>query len=274
MISGEVQIHRIDTPATIQNRTDKLTGKKRKVEILSANIKYYFLGGDEALAPTLFATFEDNSLEFSNTSDIPEIVTNFCRGLIFIGVNNAGSVRSVNRYNSDREQWVSSHPAWFQNMCAQEINFVNITENPIGSYGINDVEFLRFYGTSAFRGVDNFLAGSPFQVFQIAQYDEDDTLHWQEPRPSTQLKMYEEVMSNLDLSVLEGDYDAHLQPSLKVLRQMVLKLCVAKYQPQQYPTINKSMTDTNLYEDPMGFGRSSFVKAGQLMCRRFKKKVN
>ena len=244
MISGEIQIHRVvPTPGKIQ---------------------YYFSGGSEALAPTLFATYE-GQLEF-NTNDIPSTLLHFCRGLIYIGVETTGNVRSVNRYNKDRKQWVSSHPAWFQNMCKQGIKKLHFAQDWDGTYEINGVEFLRFYGSRSlpekkYVDLGNDIEKPMFQVrLPIEDGEEVVDDGWITPRPSTQRKMYK-------IKGKSGAEKLGFESEVGILNK-----CVAKYQPQTFDEMQNNMLEGNVTHNASGWGLDGSAPAGHIMCRRFKKK--
>jgi hypothetical protein len=245
MISGDIQIHRIvPTPGKIQ---------------------YYFSGGSEAFAPTLFATY-GGDLEF-NTDDIPSTILHFCRGLIYIGVETAGNVRSVNRYNKDRKQWVSSHPAWFQNMCKQGIKDLHFGRNSDGLYTINDFPFLQFYGSRSLPEKKYLtITKEEVPMFQVRVEGKYPNLEdgWITPRPSTQRKMY----------------GTKLKWPLRLREISIFNKCVAKYQPQEWKEIHDDMLEGTVTQNTDGWGLDgqgeaddgASAPAGHIMCRRFKKK--
>ena len=251
MISGDIQIHRIvPTPGKIQ---------------------YYFSGGSDALAPTLFATYE-GQLEF-NTPDIPSSILHFCRGLIYIGVETAGSVRSVNRYNVDRKQWVLSHPAWFQNMCKQGIKDLHFSKDWRGTYEINGIDFLRFYGDRSlpekkFVEWDMGIERPMFQVrLPIEDGEEVVDDGWITPRPSTQKKMYE------NKAMIQGTWRQQDGTVVGFEDEIgIFNKCVAKYQPQTFDEIQNSMLQGKVTHHTDGWSLGGSAPSGEIMCRRFKKK--
>jgi len=263
MISGEIQIYRIHIPAAIQKKKDKATGEVVSKTIIPEKIQYHFAGGSEALAPTLFATY-DGDLEF-NTDDIPSTILHFCRGLIYIGVETAGNVRSVNRYNNDRKQWVSSGPAWFQNMCKQGIKDLQFAQDWDGTYEINGIDFLRFYGSRSLpenKDVDlgNDIERPMFQVrLPIEDGEEVVDDGWITPRPSTQRKMYENKGHEGTVVGFENEVG-------------ILNKCVAKYQPQTFDEIQNTMLEGKVTQNSGGWRLDGSAPAGEIMCRRFKKK--
>ena len=188
MISGETQIHRIEIPATIQKKKNKITGEMVSKTIIAGKIQYYYSGGENDSEPTLFATY-DGMIEFELNTP-PASIANFCRGLIYLDTETAGNLRSVNRYNKDRKQWVASHPAWFQNMCKQGINSLYFTEQD-GTYSVEDTEFLRFYGTHSLSEIKTLDLGNGIEkpMFQVRLPIEDGEEvvddGWITPRPST-----------------------------------------------------------------------------------------
>jgi len=265
MISGGIQIHRIDIPATIQRKKNKITGDKVSKTIIPGKIQYYYSGGENDTEPTLFATYDGKKIEFSFSEKFsfeshPASIVNFCRGLIYLDTETAGNLRSVNRYNKDRKQWVASHPAWFQNMCKQRINSVHFTEKH-GTYSIEDNEFLRFYGTRSLPETKEVLAGGAKKpMFQVRLPIEDGEEvvddGWITPRPSTQRKMYDNQNTIYGHETKIG----------------IFNKCVAKYQPQEWDSIREKMLEGTVMNNSEGFNLAGSEPAGHIMCRRFKKK--
>ena len=266
MISGGIQIHRIDIPATIQRKKNKITGDKVSKTIIPGKIQYYYSGGENDTEPTLFATYDGKKIEFSFSEKFslerhPASIVNFCRGLIYLDTKTAGNLRSVNRYNKDRKQWVASHPAWFQNMCKQRINSVHFTEKH-GTYSIEDNEFLRFYGTRSLPETKEVLAGGAKKpMFQVRLPIEDGEEvvddGWITPRPSTQRKMYDN----------QNTYLYGHETKIGIFNK-----CVAKYQPQEWDSIREKMLEGTVMTNSEGFNLAGSEPAGHIMCRRFKKK--
>lgn len=259
MISGETQIHRIEIPATIQKKKNKITGEMVSKTIISGKIQYYYSGGEDDAEPTLFAENTNGDVEFEITES-PEPIANFCRGLIYLDTETAGNLRSVNRYNKDRKQWVASHPAWFQNMCKQGINSVYFSSRR-GTYSIEDNEFLRFYGTHSLPEIKTLDLGNDIEkpMFQVRLPIEDGEEvvddGWITPRPSTQKKMY--AINPLGLAETKIG---------------IFNKCVAKYQPQKWDFIKEGMLEENILYNTDGFNLVGSEPAGHIMCRRFKKK--
>ena len=258
MISGETQIHRIEIPATIQKKKNKITGEMVSKTIIAGKIQYYYSGGENDSEPTLFATY-DGMIEFELNTP-PASIANFCRGLIYLDTETAGNLRSVNRYNKDRKQWVASHPAWFQNMCKQGINSVYFTSRR-GTYSIENTEFLRFYGTPSLPETKTLDLGNGIEkpMFQVRLPIEDGEEvvddGWITPRPSTQKKMY--AINPLGLAETKIG---------------IFNKCVAKYQPQEWDFIKEEMLGGTLFANTEGFNLVGSEPAGHIMCRRFKKK--
>jgi len=262
MISGETQIHRIEIPATIQKKKNKITGKWISKTIIAGKIQYYYSGGENDSEPTLFATY-DGMIEFELNTP-PASIANFCRGLIYLDTETAGNLRSVNRYNKDRKQWVASHPAWFQNMCKQGINSLYFTEQD-GTYSVEDTEFLRFYGTHSLSEIKTLDLGNGIEkpMFQVRTPLEDGEEvvddGWITPRPSTQRKMYENKGHDGTVVGFENEVG-------------IFNKCVAKYQPQEWASIRWDMLESRLLDNTEGFILAGSEPAGHIMCRRFKKK--
>ena len=211
-----------------------------------AKIIYYY--SPPQTEPKPFAMIEDirqHNLDYVYDGDMPKELRNFWRGLIFLGFEKAGSVRSVNRYNKDRKQWVASHPAWFKNLCAQGITQCSV-QDIAGDYCINGITFVRFNS----------------QGFQIRKPMEEEVFYT--PRASTQRKMREKAQA-------EG------LTSRTDIRAHIFYQCVKKYNPQDYPSIKESFTNEPLQDEVIGFiwgktlGKEWFIEAGKYMCRRFKK---
>jgi len=273
LLSAEVQIYRVEIPATIQNRIDKITGEKKKKEILPAVIEYYFAGGEDEIPPQLFATYE-GGIEFVTPRlhySMPPILLNFCRGLRYMDAEKIGNVRSVNRYNKDRKQWVASHPAWFQNMCKQGIKNLRFNKDEDGIYKINGIKFLRFHDSKNYRErqvVSSYglrlpekkyikAQGIDVPMFQIWSHKSFKTGQWITPRPSTQSKMYD----TKELSIGEREIG-------------IFNKCVAKYQPQEWERIHNSMLQGSVMGKSNGWSLNGSAPSGEIMCRRFKKKLN
>ena len=223
-------------------------------------IQWFYEGGPEKYPPTKFAELSQHnnprSLEFSGT--IPPALLNFCRGLIYIGALEAGNVRNVNRYNADRKQWVKSKPSWFRNMVAQKVKSCSFEKDWRDWYSIEGMEFLKFYGTHGLnekkyvKGV-SVMENAP--AFQIHVEQEDGIFSWITPRPTTMRKMYDRF-----------DPEAGIK-----IRTHIFNECVAKYQPQAFPTIQTRMLSGSIVDSPKGFDIYGAEKAGRLMLRRFKK---
>lgn len=235
MISGGIQIQRVEpTPGKIQ---------------------YYYSG--DGHEPTLFATY-DGVLDFPS-DDVPTVIRNFCRGLIYLDTEKAGNLRSVNRYNKNRKQWVSSHPSWFQNMCKEGITNVYFAQDVVGTYRINEHLFLRFYNgknlpIQYLKNMGEDIRKTIFQVnLPTTNADGETSWKWTTPRPTTQKKMYknEEIGHETEIGIFNK--------------------CVAKYQPQKWEMINKSMKSDPLLQNAEGFNLQGSEPAGHIMCRRFKK---
>ena len=252
----------------------------QRVEPTPRIVQWFYEGGPEGHLPTKFAQHNDSSgLEFQ--APVPTELLNFCRGLSYVGHKKDGNLRSVNRYNKDRKQWVRSHPAWFQNMVREGIKELFIDEHSYkGIWRINGYDFLHFSDSGYFpvsnmkgktvtlsNGVKKPIFAVRIESGSVKDADRLGVLshEWVIPRPSTMRKMYE----NRDEAFwgLEG-------------KTHILAECVAKYQPQRFETIAHSMTTGSVLDNSYGFGEyghegrnaENIAKAGHLMCRRFKKK--
>ena len=257
LVTGEIQIKRIQpTPEKVQ---------------------YFYEGGPKGYQPTKFADLSFARSEIWLASNLPEEVKDFCRGLIFLPNRaHTGNLRSVNRYNADRTQWVKSKPAWFQNMCAQDVTslYVEIDYDKIWEIHTyaTAIEFLRFYGQGDLKGNRKSISlsgGNSQPAFQVGlptiDEDGDETIEWTDPRPSTQRKMYASFYEGRDEDALTGNSKAH-----------IFKECVRKYQPQNFEELRTSMTTATLSTDTKGFQRhntrfADVAEACHIMLRRFKK---
>tara|TARA_Y100000996_G_scaffold319645_1_gene255743 strand:+ start:1342 stop:2799 length:1458 start_codon:yes stop_codon:yes gene_type:complete len=234
VVSGDISISRIQpTPQKVQ---------------------WFYQGGPEGYSPTVFAQVGTDDEEVSFVGNIPTELIDFCRGLIYVGWEKDGTVRSVTRYNQDRKQWVASHPAWFQNMVRQDVKTLHFEKDYRGYYRIEGREFLIFSDSNYFPKPSHrnkrLPDGNP--VFAVMTNHGE----WEIPRPTTQMKMY----------ASEGK-------SLARTQHHIFNECVAKYNPQNYALIYASMLDGSVLDNPEGFGSIFGTEiAGHIMLRRFKKK--
>ncbi len=247
----------------------------KRVQPTPEKVQYFAEGGPQGLLPTKFLEMKGKgshpTLWMSNVA--PEEVKDFCRGMIYLpNRHHTGNLRSVNRYNADRSQWVKSKPAWFQNMCRLGINTLYVKLDYSENFEIHtnttSEDFLQFYGQGPLRHETKTITlsdGAKMPAFQVGVpvKDEDDdwTIEWEEPRPSTQRKMYESYDNT-------GSRKAH-----------IFLECVKKYQPQNYPGMFEAMTTDSLSQDTEGFARGNLTpsrkqidEACHIMLRRVKKK--
>ena len=241
----------------------------KRVEPTPERVQYFYEGGPAKYAPTKFAEVQkwNNELEFFN--QIPTSLLNFCRGLIYVGWEKDGTMRSVNRYNADRKQWVASHPAWFQNMVKQKVKQLYFDVNGRGQWRINGTNFLIFSDSSWFPYAvkRNKRLPDGNLMFAVVKEGENGIIVWEIPRPTTQMKMYASYHN------MEGEY-----PIDNSQRGHIFNECVAKYNPQKYEQIHDSMLNGSVVDNSLGFYSESNAslkgteKAGHLMLRRFKKK--
>ena len=241
----------------------------KRVEPTPERVQYFYEGGPAKYAPTKFAEVQkwNNELEFFN--QIPTSLLNFCRGLIYVGWEKDGTMRSVNRYNADRKQWVASHPAWFQNMVKQKVKQLYFDVSGRGEWRINGTNFLIFSDSSWFPYAEKRNKRLPDGnlMFAVVKEGENGIIVWEIPRPTTQMKMYASHHN------MEGEY-----PIDNSQRGHIFNECVAKYNPQKYEQIHDSMLNGSVVDNPLGFYLESdsalarTEKAGHLMLRRFKKK--
>ena len=258
----------------------------QRIEPTPDKTQWFYEGGPEGYSPTKFAERYGSQLDFF--APVPTELLNFCRGLSYVGWKKDGNLRSVNRYNKDRKQWVRSHPAWFQNMVREGIKELFIDEHSYkGIWRINGYDFLHFSDSGYFpvrdmkgktvtlsNGVKKPIFAVRIESGSVKDADRLGVLshEWVIPRPSTMRKMYENsdetVGSRTAVSFNKSD-EIH-----------ILAECVAKYQPQRFESIAHSMTTGSVLDNTNGFGEyghesdnaKGIAKAGQLMCRRFKKK--
>lgn len=218
--SGEVKISRVVIPE-VPNMKKMPDGTKQKVGIITKE-EIKFFGTKPNEKPKLLATQRDNGYDFSMSENGFESlgVLPFMQGLAFMG-SQAGTTRSVNRYNKNREQWVKSYPAWFQNTVSNGIDtleiklntnnrFNNILENGSNiDVVINDVTVAtinrgeRFYsrkkpydGTEWITSFEKQnepkikVMGEEYPPIFILNKDGK----FEQPRPSTQRKIYQNSM--------------------------------------------------------------------------------
>lgn len=257
--SGKIQIERVVIPAVYDG--DRL--------LTNEEIQYFVLGGPNQIPPTLFANFVGGRVYFPNPSVIETYgVYPFCQGLMFMGVENVGTLRSVNRYNKDSQQWVKSYPAWFQNAVRNKLTGVTVSiPGKRTKYGanmeINDITVLRFfngakeyswdtsnrYGNTELREIDTQYG----KQFQFEILDPEGSGEFITPRPSTQRKIYDESFKQ----DLNGDW----QFSKAKFKMAV----IARY---QYERKNEEIQDSMQQGSISSLSPQSI---GELMLRRFKK---
>ena len=257
----------------------------QRIEPTPEKTQWFYEGGPEGYSPTKFAERYGSQLDFF--APVPTELLNFCRGLSYVGWKKDGNLRSVNRYNKDRKQWVRSHPAWFQNMVREGIKELFIDEHSYkGIWRINGYDFLHFSDSGYFpvsnmkgktvtlsNGVTKPIFAVRIESGSVKDADRLGVLshEWVIPRPSTMRKMYE----NRDEAYWGQGKSFSKSDEIHILAE-----CVAKYQPQRFESIAHSMTTGSVLDNTNGFGEyghesdnaKGIAKAGHLMCRRFKKK--
>ena len=258
--SGKIQIERVVIPAVYDG--DRI--------LTNEEIQYYALGGPNQIPPTLFANFVGGRVYFPNPSVIETYgVYPFCQGLRFMGVENVGTLRSVNRYNKDSQQWVKSYPAWFQNAVRNKLTGVTVSiPGRRTKYGanmeINGITVLKFfngakeyswdrdnrYGNTELKEIDTQYG----KQFQFEILDPEGSGKFITPRPSTQRKIYDESFKQ----DLNGDWQFSKG-----------KFKMAIIDRYQYERKNEEIQDSM---QQMSISTLSPQSVGELMLRRFKKK--
>ena len=266
--SGKVAIDRVVIPEVKD---------KRGFIVTPEEIQFYASGGPDSLKPILFASYFPN--ETYNKLRFPEDgvvqfetylkyeILSFVQGLCYMG-EKVTTLRSVNRFNKNREQWVKSYPAWFQNAVKNQITFIKPQiDEDFGDYDadmrIADVVVVRFLnGARRYRWQEPTtdrktieVYGEDFIQFQVRMPDTDEL---QTPRPSTQRKIYESALNQDD----EGNW---------ILNPYEFALAIAdKYKFENtIPRINSAMTEIRR---PEVWDDEDYRPILELMCRRFKKK--
>jgi len=290
--SGDVKISRVVVPE-VPEMKKMPDGTKQKVGVVTKEqIKFYATKPNEK--PKLLATKNQNreGYEFAMSESGFETlgVLDFMQGLAFIG-SQAGTTRSVNRFNKNREQWVKSFPAWFQNTVKNKINtlkimavtnnrFQNIKEkgsnieikfNGVTVVAINRGE--RFYSritpTRNTGWITDFEKLSEPKIKVMGEeyppifiLNEDGEL--EQPRPSTQRKIYQNSMVLQD----DGTY--------KINRIKFVMEIADRYKFENQTWLNESMTlvsGANL-DDQSRLSDSLYQPIMKTMLRRFKKNLN
>jgi len=260
--SGKVQIERVVIPATVGKQGNILTAEQ---------IQYYALGGPNQLEPVVFANVSPTNFSVEipiSFNDLEKYdVFAFAQGLVFIG-ESAGTLRSVNRYNKDRQQWVKSYPAWFQNGVRNKLTGVKVgIPGKRKKYGakmtINDYPVVKFfngakeyswdtenrYGNTELKEIDTQYG----KQFQFEILDPEGSGNFITPRPSTQRKIYDESF-NQDLN---GEW--------KFSKDKFKMAIIDRY---QYERKNEEI------QESMQTGSLSYFTpkaVAELMFRRFKK---
>ena len=284
--SGEVKISRVVIPE-VPNMKKMPDGTKQKVGIITKEgIKFYGTKPNEK--PKLLATQRNNEYDFSMSENGFESlgVLPFMQGLAFMG-SQAGTTRSVNRYNKNREQWVKSYPAWFQNTVSNGIDtleiklntnnrFKNILEN-----GSNiDVVINRVTVATINRGERFYSRMKPYGgtewITSFEQQNEPKIKvmgeeyppifilnkdgNFEQPRPSTQRKIYQNSMVLQD----DGTYKVN---SVKFIMEITDRY---KFEKQKW--LRESMINTGANLDKQSkLITSRYQPIMKTMLRRFKK---
>ena len=244
------------------------------------SVDYYY--APPQTKPIKFASAEDiNRVSSDYRFALPTItfykdalqdeIKEFALGLKYMGVKGAGNLRSVNRFNQDKEQWVKSFPAWFQNMCRLDIDTIKLSsiDGRAKTWQINEKKFLRFTGDKLYGSTgspvrtakplspvkatpahqkdhDDWMdipfgglksLGIPPQ-FQVFIEDPNDSLEswgsnqWIFPRLDTQRKMYRKAIA-YSYGIYPNEMaNEGLRPDL--IRAHIFLQCVEKYQPQKF----------------------------------------
>jgi hypothetical protein len=266
--SGKVSIDRVSIPEVIDKKGNILTQEE---------VQFYASGGPDALTPIHFASHFPNASSINNMKIFSEYTTlnkydvfTFAQGLAFIG-DKVTTLRSVNRFNKNREQWVKSYPAWFQNAVKNKISYLSMSITPIeqhdAKFTINTVNVVKFL-----NGVKRYRWSEVEPREMIKVYGEDlpqfqvlmPNGNLETPRPSSQRKIYESAMNQND----EGTWEVN---EFELMLALVDKY---KFENSIF-LINERMT--NLREPNIWRANNqtkNLISALELMCRRFKKNLN
>ena len=289
--SGDVKISRVVVPEVPKMRKMP-DGTKQKVGVVTKEqIKFYATKPNEK--PKLLATKSNREgYDFAMSESGFESlgVLDFMQGLAFIG-SKAATTRSVNRFNKNREQWVKSFPAWFQNTVKNKINHLKLKSSTSSRFNnilergsnidiyINDVTVAtinrgeRFYSRrntdSRTEFIEDFEKLSEPKIKVMGEeyppifiLNEDGEL--EQPRPSTQRKIYQNSMVLQD----DGTYKVN---KIKFVMELADRY---KFETQTW--LNKSMTPVsgaNL-DDQSRMTDSLYQPIMKTMLRRFKKNLN
>ena len=288
--SGDVKISRVVIPEVPRMRKMP-DGTKQKVGVLtSEQIKFYATKPNEK--PQILATKSGSGYDFSMSENGFERlgVLAFMQGLAFIG-SQAGTTRSVNRFNKNPEAWVKSYPAWFQNTVKNKINHLRIKIrtmnrfNNILSKGSNIEIFInnvtvatlnrgeKFYSrqtpTNNTKWIEDFellsepkikVMGEEYPPIFILNEDGE----FEQPRPSTQRKIYQNSMILQD----DGTYQIN---HLKFLMEIT-----DRYKFENQTWLNETMSGkrtANLDKQSQEVN-SQYQPIMKTMLRRFKKNLN
>ena len=263
--SGKVSIDRIVIPEVLDKKGNILTQEE---------VQFYASGGPDRLDPIHFASYFPNESSIRKTKLISPYSTlvrydvlSFVQGLAFIGAK-VTTLRSVNRFNKNREQWVKSYPAWFQNSVKNRITYLDIdfalVEAVNSKITINGDAVVKFingkkkYSWSEVKPRRTIeVYGEKLPQFQVLMSDGN----FQIPRPSSQRKIYESAMNQNDEGVWElNEFE------------LILAL-VDKYKfENSISAINEKMTVTQIPNIWRASNQNKrLIPALELMCRRFKK---
>ena len=263
--SGKVGIDRVFIPEVMDKKGNILTQEE---------VQFYASGGPDALTPFHFASYFPNESSLSNmkiygnyNTLIKYEVLSFAQGLAFMG-DKVTTLRSVNRFNKNREQWVKSYPAWFQNSVKNKISYLSMSISQIeannANFTINGTTIVKFingkkkYSWSEVTPRETITVyGEELPQFQVLMPNGN----LETPRPSSQRKIYENAMNQND----EGTWDVNEF-------ELMLAL-VDKYKfENSIAVINEKMT---LSQTPNIWRANNqtknLISSLELMCRRFKK---
>jgi len=145
MISDTPTIKRTEIKG--YNITRFIDGKRTIVNTVPTEYQWYAFGGSGKLPVFKIASLKGTDLEiFTTNNNLPvlqdyEFAHDFIRGLMFMDCNTVGKESSIDKYNKDSKKWVSSFPAWFQNVCKQDVRQMSLYRNSYNTYYINGEKF-------------------------------------------------------------------------------------------------------------------------------------
>jgi len=285
--SGEVKISRVVVPE-VPKMKKMPDGTTQKVGVINY-AKTQFYATQPNKRPTLLAEKKEDfpiGYDFAMSEGGYETlgVLEFMQGLAFIG-EKAATTRSINRYNKDKEAWVKSYPAWFQNTVKNKITnlYIDFNDNKllkkITESGDNiDIEINGVTVATLNRGEPYYRRRKPDGGNQT-EYDLPNKPkisvmgtdyppifilnkegNIEQPRPSTQRKIYQNSM------VLQDDGTYKID-KVKFIMEITDRY---KFENEEWLKKDMIMQRVNLESQSMRVN-SIYQPIMKTMLRRFKK---